>query len=128
MKGWADMRTTLTCRGLKLDRDERDTLLQYVRDALARFETQVRSVRVVTTDTNGPKGGKDKVVRIAATLKDGSAIEVTADDSDVTAGAARAAARLGRGVARAIDRTKPDRGTISMAGDPAGTYLGEDHS
>ncbi len=72
--------------------------------ALGRFSDRIQRVRVVLGDENGPKGGLDKTCRVRVDLRGLGEVIVEQADSDVYAAIDRAADRVGRTVARQIDR------------------------
>jgi putative sigma-54 modulation protein len=75
------------------------------RFALSRFQGQIAEVKVQLSDENGPKGGRDKVCRVAATVLSRS-LFVGEADSDLYAAISRAAERLGRAVSRELERNR----------------------
>jgi ribosome hibernation promoting factor len=72
--------------------------------ALSRFGPRVRAVSVRLVDLNGPRGGIDKKCSIEARLVPRGSVRVEDTDSELPAAVDRAAARLGRAVARALER------------------------
>ncbi len=83
--------------------------------ALSRFDDRIHRISVVFADANGPRGGIDKSCRITIKLRRGNELTVTDQDPDVATCVARAAERIGRSVARAVERTQqfdrnPSRG------------------
>jgi len=73
--------------------------------ALGRFANRIRSVRLVLTDQNGPRGGLDKLRRVEVR---GTGWSVHIEDIDADAGVVvdRTADRAGRSVARKLDRLR----------------------
>ena len=72
---------------------------------------------VVVADANGPRGGVDKSCRISVKLRRANDVTMTDQDADVAVCIARAAERVGRAVARAIERTQRfDRLTLRDSG------------
>ena len=67
---------------------------------------------------NGPRGGKDKRCRMEVKLRGMASVPGEACADDLEAAVAFAAERLGRGVARALERRshKKRRPGVSMAG------------
>lgn len=78
--------------------------------ALGRFSDVVQNVDVTLSDINGPKGGQDKLCRMRVTLKR-QAKPVVADvlHEDLRSSIDLTADRLGRAVARAVDRQSGSR-------------------
>jgi putative sigma-54 modulation protein len=84
-----------------------------LRFCLARFAGEVRRVNVWVQDTNGPRGGVDKQVRVEVRGTRFEPIVIEENDTDVWPAVERATDRLGRGLARAVERANnKDRGTI----------------
>ncbi len=77
--------------------------------ALGRFANRIRTVRLVLTDQNGPRGGLDKLCTVQVR---GAGWSVHIEDVDADAGVAvdRAADRAGRSVARKLDRLRDQTG------------------
>ena len=80
--------------------------------ALGRFDDVVQGVIVSLQDINGPRGGIDKLCRIRVKLL-GQKAPVIAEvlDTDISPAIDMAADRIGRAVARQIDRRSSRRGT-----------------
>jgi putative sigma-54 modulation protein len=78
--------------------------------ALGRFSDVVESVVVSLADINGPRGGIDKSCRIRVKLM-GQKTPVIADvlELEIRAAIDMAAERVGRAVARQLDRRTPRR-------------------
>lgn len=110
------MKIALSCKQLSLHDTERDTVTRRLQFALSRFAPDIREVRVHAFDQNGPKGGVDKSCRVTVHLHGGDVVTVTDDDADFLVAASRAADRVGRAVARLIDRTAKPRNGVSMSG------------
>ena len=77
-----------------------------LRFALSRFGSKVRNVSVVLSDENRPRGGIDKACRIIVEVNRSRDVIVTDQDAEVKVCIARAAERVGRAVARSIERTR----------------------
>ncbi|MHB0961410.1 MAG: HPF/RaiA family ribosome-associated protein [Pirellulaceae bacterium] len=86
--------------------------------ALGRFAPEIEYVTIRVGDVNGPRGGVDKRCRMEVKLRGLQSIlsDVRADDLEVAV--AFAAERLGKGVARALERRHHTRRRpgVSMAG------------
>ncbi len=91
---------------MKLGAELREYITRRLHFALGRFGPAIQGVNVRTEDLNGPRGGIDKRCHILVRLRasGGSPITVDTDDSDVCAAVDRAAERIGRSVARAVER------------------------
>jgi ribosomal subunit interface protein len=77
--------------------------LQFV---LSRFGPRIAQVAVRLTDLNGPRGGKDKQCRMIAEMPRGGKVIVEDIDADLYAVITQAADRLGRAVAREMERRR----------------------
>ena len=79
--------------------------------ALGRFGPAIDRVDVRLGDTNGPRGGVDKRCRIVVKLRVAGSTRIAIDDDDESlyAAIARATARVGRAVARTLDRKRGKR-------------------
>jgi ribosome-associated translation inhibitor RaiA len=73
--------------------------------ALNRFEDRIRDVSVLITDTNGPKGGTDKLMRIRVLISGCERVVLTVFGSNLSLmvdnAAGRMKARLSSTIARA---------------------------
>ena len=72
--------------------------------ALSRFAAKVQRVTVTVADANGPRGGVDKSCRITVKLRRIPQVLVTDVEADLAKCISRAADRVGRAVARAVQR------------------------
>jgi putative sigma-54 modulation protein len=80
---------------------------QRIEHALRPFAHHVKRVEVRLWDENGPRGGDDKIARIAVSLDHPSGeIITTAAASDIYDSVTRAAARAGTSVARRVERAE----------------------
>lgn len=74
--------------------------------ALGRFGQRVARVVVHMTDLNGPRGGVDKQCRIVAEVPSAGKVVVEVVDADLYIAIDRAADRLGRAIARKLERQR----------------------
>jgi len=100
------MALTITDRNGILSADSREFVERRLQFALSRFGSKVRDISVVLSDENGPRGGIDKVCRIVVEVYRARDVIVTDQDSEVKVCIARAAERVGRAVARSVERTQ----------------------
>ena len=79
--------------------------------ALGRFGPAIDHLSVRVGDVNGPRGGVDKHCQIVVKLRASGSNPIAIDDNDESlhAAIARATARVGRTVARALDRKRGKR-------------------
>jgi hypothetical protein len=93
--------------------DQNDSMNQTTREfaerrlrfALSRFSNKIDLVTVVVRDVNGPRGGVDKFCRITVKMRRLANVRITSQDAAVEPCLARAADRVGRAVARAVERS-----------------------
>jgi len=78
--------------------------------SLARFAPAIDRIDVRLGDANGPRGGIDKYCRIVVRLRTSRSIVTETRDSDLYAAVACAAGRIGRTVARFLERRHRARG------------------
>ncbi|MBI5434432.1 MAG: HPF/RaiA family ribosome-associated protein [Planctomycetes bacterium] len=73
--------------------------------ALGRFGEEVGHVWARLADLNGPKGGIDKLVSLRVRGRRLKTLMVTDSDSNLCAAIDRASDRIGRAIARALDKS-----------------------
>lgn len=83
--------------------------------ALGRFAARLDAVQVRLFDVNGPRGGPDKGCQMVARLARWGAVRVEETDADAYVAVTRAAERLGRGVARELERRRESRAALRPA-------------
>jgi ribosome-associated translation inhibitor RaiA len=88
--------------------------------ALSRFGGRLRAVSVSLTDLNGPRGGIDKRCSIQARLSPRGTVRVEHTDSELPAAVDRAATRLARAVARALERRRDGTRPAGSGGRSSG--------
>ena len=74
--------------------------------ALGRFGSRILQVTVCLADLNGPRGGRDTQCRMVAEMPQGGKVIVEDIDVDLYAALDCAAERLGRAVARELERRR----------------------
>ena len=84
--------------------------------ALARFDSSIKQISVVFSDSHGPRGGIDKSCCITVKIRRAPDVTVSDHDSDVAACITRSIARTGRAVTRAVERAQCFDGTGPFAG------------
>lgn len=77
-----------------------------LRFALGRFGRRVSHVAVTVADLNGPRGGIDQLCRIIVDLTPRGKVVVEVRDTEAVIAVARAAERIGRAVARELERRR----------------------
>lgn len=98
------MRTGILARGFALTSALRAHAERHLRAALGRYRDAVHSVQVRLADLNGPRGGIDKTCLVQVHGPALAPVVVRERDADLYAAIARAAARVGRAMARRIGR------------------------
>lgn len=96
---------------IKLGTELREYISRRLHFALGRFGPALERVSVRVSDVNGPRGGMDKQCRIRAELRASGAAPLAAEvcEADLYAAVDRATDRIGRSVARALDRQRRRR-------------------
>jgi hypothetical protein len=77
-----------------------------LRFALSRFLGQIDKIIVFLQDHNGPKGGIDKVCRVLVKARGCGMMTAVVADTDWIIAVDRATTRIGRTVARQIERRR----------------------
>jgi putative sigma-54 modulation protein len=113
------MKISISCKDIPLDEAAREVVTRRFQYALSRFDPEIHDVQIRGTDKNGPKGGIDKCCRVTVHLATGTIITVFDEDADFLVAASRAADRVGRSVARTVDRISKSRNGVSMSGLPS---------
>jgi|694.fasta_scaffold00702_7 putative sigma-54 modulation protein len=103
------MKLQLISQGFALTPALRRHLERRLAFALGRFGHEVSQVWARVADTNGPKGGVDKLVAVRVQGRRLQTILVSDTDANLYAAIDRAADRVGRAIARALDRHQQRR-------------------
>ena len=97
-----------------------DFITRRLHFVLGRFAPEIERVTARVEDVNGPRGGTDKHCRMEVKLRGVGNVPGEARADDFEAAVAFAAERLGRGVARALERRgTPDGGPACRWPAPA---------
>lgn len=97
--------------GIGLSSDGRAYAIDRVERALATARTHIRKVMIYLTDLNGPRGGADKLCRLAVTLDTGRPVVVVTNGETVTGAVDGAADKAGEVVHDEIHRRSDRRRT-----------------
>ena len=89
--------------GLINDRSK-ETIINKVRSSFSRFGNMIGAIQIFFIDSNGPKGGVDKNVRINIALNRLKNVSVNAESSSLNKAVAQAINRAERVVARMIQK------------------------
>lgn len=99
------MRVDVRSRDIEVTTTLREHVERRLRFALGRFDGQVHRVTARLADDNGPRGGTDKRCRLDVRVRAAGSVIVDDRDPDLYAAIDRAADRIGRAVARVLQRT-----------------------
>ena len=108
------MRIHVRSRGFELTNALRAHAERRLLFALGRFGRRLQSVMLRVDDVNGPRGGPDKRVQIAARLAPSGEVRVEDRDGNLCVAIDRAADRLDRAVTREMERRRDMRPVFSM--------------
>lgn len=104
------MRIQIHAQKIEIDETIEAYVERRLQFALGRFTDVVRRVEVTLSDINGPKGGHDKQCRIRVDLNwQSSPVFAEILHEDLRTSIDLTADRLGRAVARAVDRQSGQR-------------------
>jgi putative sigma-54 modulation protein len=106
----AGMQVNLRFHGIRRTAEDVEYVRRRARFALLRFSRRVVRVDVLLADENGPRGGVDKTCRITAKLDGLEPIVVSSIDARTVDAVDQAFGRMGRTVARVLDRWRDPRG------------------
>ena len=104
------MQVQIRRHGIEASEELNQQVLRRIRFALGRFSTNIRSIGVHLTDTNGPRGGTDKECRILVNTRSGDPVVIQELNVDIHAAVALAAERAGRAVARQLSLRRVGNG------------------
>jgi ribosomal subunit interface protein len=108
------MRISVRALGMEATEALREHVERRVLFAVGRFSARLEDVSVRLGDANGPRGGTDKTCRVVAGVGGAGQIVVEDADADLYVAVDRATSRLGRAVARAVDRRREAQGRRSL--------------
>ena len=97
--------------GIGLSAEGRAYAIDRIESALASVRGHVRKVMIYLTDLNGPRGGADKLCRVAVTLDSGRPVVVVTNGASVTGVVDGAADRAGEVVHEEVHRRSDRRRT-----------------
>jgi len=103
------MRINIRAQGFELTDSLRERTEQRLRFALGWADDRLRQISVRLSDENGPRGGKDKCCRIQITFPGAPSVVIEDTETDLYVAIDRASARIGRSVARRLDRQHDSR-------------------
>lgn len=100
------MHVELKANAVEVIDASRNRIDRRLRFALSRFGDRIGRVVVFLSDSNGPKGGIDKSVRVLTRIDGVGLVVAMVVDSDWSVAIDRAAHRIGQNVARALIRQR----------------------
>ena len=100
------MNLTIQHHGVPLPAGQAERIARRFLSALRRFTPRIQRTWIRVSDVNGPRGGVVKELRVRIGLRGAPEVQVVERCADLGAGAARAARRIVRVVARAIGRAR----------------------
>ena len=105
------MRFSVSGDRVQVTTDLREYIDRRLHFALGRFSPAIDHVGVRVGDVNGPRGGVDKHCQIVVKLRASGSNLIAVDDSDedLYAAVAQASNRVGRTVARTVERRQGKR-------------------
>lgn len=104
------MRIEIRARHIPLTETLRSHCERRVRFALDRLSDRVKEVVLRLEDTNGPRGGVDKVCRVTLRLEHGKELTLESKDTTLVAAVDRALDRAGHAVTKAVGRAQRTAG------------------
>jgi len=104
------MRISVRALGMEATAAIREHVERRVLFAVGRFSARLEEVNVRLGDANGPRGGTDKTCRVVVGVGGAGQVVVEDADADLYVAVDRATSRLGRAVARAVDRRREAQG------------------
>lgn len=109
------MRVQIRRHGIEATEELNQQVLRRIHFALGRFSTNICSIGVHLTDTNGPRGGPDKECRVLVNTRSGDPVVIQELNVDIHAAVALAAERAGRAVARQLSVRRVGNGNARPA-------------
>lgn len=100
------MNVQIRTRGIPVTEGLRSHVERRADFALDRFAERVTAVTVRFADTNGRRGGVDKVCRVEVTLRGAPGVRASDTHEDLYVAIDGALHRAARGVARAVQRER----------------------
>jgi putative sigma-54 modulation protein len=98
------MQLAIRSHGFPLTEALRAHVERRIRFALSHATARIRSVTVVLSDINGPRGGRDKACRVRVAIKDNPVMVIDDTETNLYSAIDRAADRAGRTLSRILGR------------------------
>ena len=98
------MRLSIIDKSDELDPELREFAERRLLFAFSRFAPRIDRVSLDISDSNGPRGGVDKVCRVRVEMKRMRDVQVVDEAAEVAAAIVQAVDRARRAVSRTIDR------------------------
>jgi putative sigma-54 modulation protein len=112
------MQILLRSSQVTIDDAVRNQVDRRLRLSLARFGSRIVRARIQILDLNGPRRGVDKCCRVEIRLRGAHGVFVEDTDPDLGSALYRVVDRARRAVARAIERSRGRRRSVSHGREP----------
>ena len=110
------MQLAIRSHGFPLTESLRAHVERRIRLALSHAAARIRTVTVVLSDSNGPRGGLDKACRVRIAIKDSPVMVIDDTEANLYSAIDCAANRAGRKVNRILGRMlKRSRQPLAMS-------------
>jgi putative sigma-54 modulation protein len=103
------MQIDIQARGFKLTEGLREYVERRLSFVFGSTRRSVRRISVRLSDENGPRGGDDMRCRMQVSLADAPSVVIEDTEASLYVAIDRAADRIGRAVARRIERLRKNR-------------------
>ena len=113
------MQIDIQARGFKLTEGLREYVERRLSFVFASTRRSVRRISVRLSDQNGPRGGDDMRCRMQVSLAAAPSVVIEDTEANLYVAIDRAADRIGRAVARRIERLRKDRRMSRLLPDGA---------
>lgn len=120
------MNVQIRSRGIAITAGLRSHVERRAAFALDRFSERIKAVTVRFDDTNGPRGGADKVCRVEIALRGTGRVRASDTHEDLYVAIDGALHRSARSVARVLDRER--RVVLELLALASAAERGEGHA
>ena len=109
------MKLRLAARGIELSADLKEQVRRRAHFSLGRFAARIRSMSIILSDVNGPRGGNDKLCDIRVDVGLRQQVIVRERQANILAAVAFAVDRAERAVERQLKlKSTGIRGAVPM--------------
>lgn len=102
------MNLSIRTHGIEVTGELQQYVERRIGFALDRYETRLTEVTVYLDDTNGPKGGVDKLCQITASIPGLGQLKILEENATFAGAVDGAARRLGYRIQQALRRRRPE--------------------